>query len=424
MTTFVSPFTGDVVLPTDVSYESLNFSTDQVLVWPNYAVPGATTVAAARIFDCVASTAGLTITLPPGNQSSVGSDILFRNKGTNSFVVEDISGSQSVTIAAGGARYFYLIDNSTVDGVYSNVEFGAGTSIADAASLVGSGLTNQAGRLETSTAVQEVSVAPTLDEESRAIAYVWTNGAGTFMLPDPSTLQSGWFIMVRNGGSGTLTIDSPSGSLIDNITAATLYPQDSSIVVFDKTTGDFFTVGLTRPSILSYTAASYDVDNISGSTLNLVTYAPTIQTFVAFSGTRTTNLNVILPAITQVYIISNDTGQPGYGITFQVTGSSQPPVIVADGTAVILLSDGNSLFVLSSQSTTGTAFLAIDGTAATPSYSFISDTSSGMFLNSVHRLGLTAYGTNMLDIDARNLGDLQMSTPAQFNAALISGGSF
>lgn len=423
MTTFVSPFTGDVVQPTDVSYLSLTFSTNQVLVWPNYAVPGATTVAAARIMDCVATTTGTKITLPAGNQSSVGSDILFRNKGSNSFVVEDVSGDQSVTIAPGGARYFYLVDNSTVDGVYSNVEFGAGTSIADAASLVGSGLTNQAGRLETSTTVQEVSVAPTLDEESRAIAYVWTNGAGQFELPDPATLSSGWFIMVRNGGTGTLLVEAPAGSSIDNITTATLYPQDSSIVVFDKTSGDFFTVGLTRPSILSYTAASYDVDNITGNTLNLVTYAPTIQTFVAFSGTRTTDLTVELPAITQVYILSNDTGQSAYAIKFQVTGSSQPPIPVSDGTAVILLSDGNNLSILSSQSIVGN-FLANDGSVGSPSFSFTSDSSSGMFLNSIHRLGLAVYGIDMLDLDARNLGDLKLSTPARFNAALISGGSF
>lgn len=423
MSTFVSPFTGDVVQPTDVSYDSLNFSTNQVLVWPNYAVPGASTVAAARIFDCVATTTGLKIILPAGNQGSVGSDILFRNKGTNAFVVEDISGDQSVTIAAGGARYFYLIDNSTVDGVYSNVEFGAGTSIADAATLVGSGLTNQAGRLETSTTVQEVSIPPTLDEESRAVAYVWTNGAGTFTLPEPNTLASGWFIMVRNGGTGTLLIEPPQGSSIDSGSVATLYPQDSSIVVFDKTNGAFFTVGLTRPSILSYTAASYDVDNITGNDLSLVTYAPTIQTYLAFSGTRTETLNVTLPAITQVYIISNDTGQPAYAVTFQVTGSSQTPIPVSNGTALILLSDGNSLSILSSQSISGN-FLANDGTVASPSYSFTSDSSSGMFLNDIHRLGLAAYGVNMLDIDARNLGDLQLSTPAKFNAALISGGSF
>lgn len=423
MTTFVSPFTGDIVQPTDVSYLSLTFSTDQTLVWPNYAVPGASTVAAARIIDCTAQVVGRKIILPAGNQGSVGDDILFRNKGVNPFVVEDISGDQSVTIAPGGSRYFYLVDNSTEDGVYSNVEFGAGTSIADAASLVGSGLTNQAGRLETSTSVQEVSVAPTLDEESRAIAYVWTNGAGQFDLPAASTLASGWFIMVRNGGTGTLLVAAPSGSQIDNSTTATLYPQDSSIVVFDKTTGDFFTVGLTRPSILSYTAASYDVDNITGNTLNLVTYAPTIETFVAFSGTRTTDLNVILPAITQVYILSNNTGQAGYAVTFQVTGSTQSAIPVSNGTSVILLSDGNSLSILSSQTVTGN-FVANAGTVNSPSYAFTSDSSSGMFLNSVHRLGLASFGINMLDIDARNLGDLKITTPATFTAALISGGTF
>ena len=180
MPTYVSPFTGDVVQPTDVSYYSLTFSTDQELVWPNYAVPGATTVAAARVMDCVAEDTGLTITLPVGNQGSVGTDILFRNKGANAFIVQDQSGDQSVTIDVGGARYFYLVDNSTEDGFWSNVEFGAGTSYADAASLVGNGLTNQAGRLETSTSVYEVSSAPTFDEESRAKAYVWTSGAGTF----------------------------------------------------------------------------------------------------------------------------------------------------------------------------------------------------------------------------------------------------
>lgn len=423
MATYTSPFTGDIVQPTDVSYYELNFSTDQVLVWPNYAVPGAATVAAARIMDCVAATEGLLIRLPVGNQGAVGTDILFRNKGDTTFIVEDLSGDQSVSIPPGTARYFYLVDNSTEDGVYENFTYGAGTSIADAASLVGSGLTNQFGKLETSTSVVETSVAPVLDEESRAIAYVWTSGAGTFDLPSPSGLASGWFIMVRNGGTGTLSVNAPSGSSIDNSTTANLYPQDSAIIVFDYSTGNFFTVGLTRPSVLSYTAASYDVDNIFGDTLNLVSFAPTIQTYLAFSGSRTQTLNVLLPAITQVYILSNDTNQSGYAITFQVTGSSQAPVPLSNGSSIILLSDGENLSILSSQSITGN-FLANNGSAGSPSYSFTSDTSSGMYLKNIHYLALAAYGIDMLKIDATNLGNLQMSTPAQFNAALIAGGTF
>lgn len=229
--------------------------------------------------------------------------------------------------------------------------------------------------------------------------------------------------MIRNGGTGTLTVAAPAGSTVDNLTTATLYPQDSAIVVFDKQTGKFFTVGLTRPSVLSYTAASYDVDNIFSNTLNLVSFAPTIQTYLAFSGSRTETLNVLLPPITQVYILSNDTNQSGYAVTFQVSGSSQAPIPVSTGSSVILLSDGENLSILSSQSITGN-FLANNGSAGSPSYSFTSDTSSGMYLKGIHNLALAAYGIDMLNIDATNLGNLQISTPAQFNAKLIAGGTF
>lgn len=423
MPTFVSPFTGDIVQPTDVSYRALNFSTNQTLVWPNYAVPGATTVAAARVMDCVASTGGLTITLPPGNQASVGTDILFRNKGSNTFIVQDISGDQSVSIPAGGARYFYLVDNSTEDGVYSNVEFGAGTSIADAASLVGNGLTNQAGRLETSTDVIETALTPTFNEESRAKAYVWTGGAGTFTLPDPDTLEGGWFIMIRNNGTGSLTVDTATASLIDGSSNVTFFPSDSATIVFDADSGNFFSVGLTRQAAVSYSSATYDVDSIAGSTLSLVTYAPNIQTYVAFSGTRTTNLTVELPAVTQLYVVNNQTGSSAYSLTFQITGSLGSTVTIGDNVTAMVLSDGTNLSILASQTGTGT-FLANDGTLSAPSYSFNSDTGAGMYLLALNVLGFASNGLSMLELDATNFSSPKARVTGELKAGLISGGSF
>jgi hypothetical protein len=373
--------------------------------------------------DCVAENTGLIVTLPAANQGSVGTDILFRNKGANAFIVQDPSGDQSVTIDVGGARYVYLVDNSTVDGLWSNVEFGAGTSYADAASLVGNGLTNQAGKLETSTSVLEVSSAPTFTEESRAKAYVWTSGAGTFTLPDPLTLETGWFILVRNNGTGALTIDPYSTQTIDGNTSIIFYPSDSATIVFDATTGNYFTVGYARQSTVAYTAATYDVDSIVGPTLSLVSFAPTIQTYVAFSGTRTTDLTIDLPAITQLYVLNNNTGHIDYDLIFQVTGSLSAPLLIGNGVTALVLSDGATLSILASQSATGT-FLANNGTEANPAFSFTGDTSSGMYLIGNHHLGLSAHGTKMLDLNASNLSDLQLSTNAQFNAALIAGGSF
>lgn len=422
MTTYTSPFTGDVVQPTDVSYYSLTFSTDQVLAWPGNIVPGSTDVPAARIMDCTAESAGLTITLPYGSQGSVGTDILFRNVGDEDFIVEDSSGDQSVTIAAGTARYFYLTDNSTEDGVYANFTYGAGTSIADAASLVGSGLTNQAGRLETSTDVVEVSVAPTLTEDSRALAYVWTSGSGNFDLPDPATIEAGWFIMIRNGGTGALTVTPYAGSTIDNASNVTFFPADSGIIVYDTDTDNFFTVGLAKPSSVIYNSATYDVDSIVGDSLSLVTSAPTIQTYVAFSGTRTTNLEVTLPAITQIYIINNQTGYSSYTIDFVLDGSIATPLSFADGVTAILLSDGNNLSVLS-QGTTG-VFLAADGSVGAPSFSFNSDTGVGLYLPGVNRLNAAANGVDVLELNAANLASVQIRANGEFNAELISGGTF
>ena len=49
---------------------------------------------------------------------------------------------------------------------------------------------------------------------------------------------------------------------------------------------------------------------------------------------------------------------------------------------------------------------------------------TGMYLYSSNILGFTADGTNIFKMDRSNPLNLQVSTPAQFNAALISGGTF
>jgi hypothetical protein len=155
----------------------------------------------------------------------------------------------------------------------------------------------------------------------------------------------------------------------------------------------------------------------------LVTYAPNIQTYEAFSGTRTTNLTVELPAITQLYVVNNQTGSSAYNIIMQISGSLGTTVTVANGVSTLILSDGVNLSILSSQSAAG-SFLANNGSAAAPAFSFTSDTSSGMYLANTYELGLSAHGVEMLNLNATNLSNLQLSTDAQFNAALIAGGTF
>ena len=156
--------------------------------------------------------------------------------------------------------------------------------------------------------------------------------------------------------------------------------------------------------------------------MSLVSYAPIIQTYIAQSGTRTTNLAVTLPATTQLYILTNNTNQSGYNITFQLYGSSQPPVSLPANNVIIALSNGTNLFILS-QSTVS-AYYAINGSAATPSFSFLSDTHTGMYLDGTSILGLTANSTEIVRIDNTNTLAPLVTVNATLKAQLISGGTF
>jgi len=420
MPIYTSPFTGTVVQPTDVSYYELNFSSNVQLFWP--AVVNPQQVPAARIIDATPSTSGLIISLPEANQGTTGADILIRNFGGVAFTVQDFAGTGSVSIPAGVSKYFYLSDNSTSAGVWQNVTFGAGTSSADAASLAGSGLVALSGKLNANQNVVEISSAPTLNDASRANVYTWISGNDTITLPTAGSLTAGWFIAFRNSGTGALTFAPQGTSTINAGSSLVVNPGDSGFIIFQQTTGDFFTVGLALPTNVTFTSATYDVDSIVGNTLNLVSFAPIIQTYVALSGTRSVDLDVTLPATTQLYVLTNNTGQSSYNVTFQLSGSLQTPISVSDGTIALVLSDGNFLYVISQ--TSSTTFLAIDGTAAAPPFSFLSDTNTGMYLVGANILGFSANSIQMLELDNTNTLSPQVSTPATFNAGLITGGLF
>lgn len=421
MPTYVSPFTGTVVTPTDVSYLSLPFSTDQSLAWPAEVNPPENP--AARIIDCVASTNGLTITLPLANQGATGTDILFRNLGVNAFTIKDAEGGQSLTVSSGIAKYVYLADNTTAAGVWENITFGAGTSYADATTLAGYGLTTSNGKLVVTQNIITVSATPTITDANRASTYAWNGGVGTLTLPVPGTLSTGWYIGFRNNGTGSLTIAPPSPALINNEAAILANPGDSGFIMYDVSSGGYITVGWVAPTNTVFSAATYDVDAVVGNTLSLVFNAPIIQTYIAQSDTRTATLAVTLPPITQIYVLANNTGHTDYNITFQNQGSSQTPYVLTDGSVVIMLSDGNFLYPLTEQSST-TLFYGANGSQAIPSFSFLSDTGTGMYLVGSNVLGLTANSTQIMKLDGSNPLAPKVTVTAELVASLIDGGTF
>jgi hypothetical protein len=421
MPTYVSPFTGTVVTQTQVSYLNLSISSNTQLYWPSNTPANGYTL--ARILDVSTATTALSVFLPPANEGTVGADSLIRNTGVDAVTVLNNDSSQSQVIQPGQAWYFYLSDNTTVGGVWQQIQFGTGTSAADANSLAGNGLSVAAGKLQVAQTVVDTLTQPVITNTDVTKTYNWIAGNGTLLMPNTSTLSNGWFINFRNNGTGNLVLQPQGVATINGETSVTTYPGDSGTIMLDTSTGipRFITVGLAAPVTSAFTSATYDVDSVIGPTLSLTNFAPIIQTYVALSGVRTTNLAVELPPITQLYIIVNDSSS-GYSLSFNVTGSVYPAITVPFGTISTVLSDGNQLFIIS-QTITGT-FFANNGTAANPSYTFTSDTSTGMYLQGAAVLGFSANGTQMLAIDKSISGSPVVNSLVRLNATLISGGTF
>ncbi len=421
---YVSPFTGTVVTQTQVSYGAIPLSSNQSTYWPATTPSGSYTL--ARILDVTPSAAGLTLTLPQANQGTRGADSLIRNFGATNFTVFSFNNTESYVIQPGQSWYFYLIDNSTEGGAWHTVQFGTGTSAADASALAGNGLQTVDGLLWTSQTIIDITSAPTLTQNSSALVYNWTSGNGTITLPLAGNLSDGWYIGFRNSGTGGLTFDPQGTSTVNGNASLVTNPGDSGFIVFKESTGDFYTLGLAAPNQTIFTSSVYDVDSIgpsapNGPTLDLTAFAPVIQTYVDLTGTRTAPLNVVLPPITQFYILTNNTGYTSFDISFNVQGGTGSPVLVPAGGVATVTTDGINIYPITQSVVTGN-FLANNGTAAAPTYSFISDTNTGLYLNNPNVLGIVANGANMILVD--NSATPVVTVTGQLKAGSIQGGTF
>ena len=92
------------------------------------------------------------------------------------------------------------------------------------------------------------------------------------------------------------------------------------------------------------------------------------------------------------------------------------------GNTYTILSDGEFLYILNSSSSS--SFKAINGIAGAPSYSFLNDNSTGMYLTGTGILGLAANGAEIIDINATNLSAPIVTVNGRLYATTLSGGTF
>jgi hypothetical protein len=391
-----SPFTGNVIQPTDVSYRAVTLSANTQLEWP---INGNTTDdVVARIMQVTASSAGLSLYMPPADQTSVGQDSLIRNVGANSFTVKDYAGTNVIaTIAAGESKYIYITSNPTNQGTWGVIAFGVGSSAVDAGVLAGYGLLAITNTLNQSHPVTTFSGNTTANAAFRAQAYVWTGGVGTLTLGSAATLGNNWFMMVRNAGAGLLTLTGTGGELINGSASVLFQPNDSAIIVCSGST--FYTVGLGKSTQFNFTQLT---KSVSSGTYTL-TPSEASNVVQKYTGTLTGNVTIVVPQTVQVYYIQNATVAGAF--TFTVTtgvGGSGTAVIAASNQST-LICDGTNLVNANTGQAGATAVSLVDGTVSNPSLSFNSELTTGVYRPASGSFAVSILGIQRLLVNATGI---------------------
>ena len=403
MTTYTNPFTGQTINPAAVGYESLSLTSDISLEWP---INGITGIPASNIIDVTAtnpgSGTGWLIKLPPAEQVSTGQSVIVRNVGSNTFTVTDYSGNTIVSVTSGVSQFIFLTNNTTVNGVWETLVFGAGTAAANAADLAGFGLIPIGLTLNQALNVTNYYASTTLTSTSRAQFNVWSGGVGAFTLPSAVSVGNNWFTIFRNNGSGVLTI-TPSGTdTIDGNANQQLQLTESFVMVSNGSTG-YNTYAYGRSNQFAFTQLA---QNVTGGTLTL-TSAQGANIIQEYAGTLTSNQIVVLPSTVQLYSLQNNT-TGSFTLTFKTSAVGGSTVAVGQGQTAFVVCDGTNVYSTTSNAVFNPTTLTLDaGSVSTPSINFVGNTNTGMYLpasnqvgwaiNGVQKMLLTSTGLTVVD---------------------------
>ena len=402
---YTDVFGGNLIFPSRVSYLALTTAIDVQLQWATeQQITGQNVV--ADIIDVDATAPGLRIDMPDARNASTGNKVTFNNIGANGYLVRDITGGTIQTVQPGEQWVLTLTDNSTDMGTWTTFQLGASVAVASASALAGAGI-KAIGVLLNQKIDSDVQGATpfTLVEGDRASCQIYTAGAGVGNLPSAGVVGNDWFVMIRNSGSGTLTI-TPMAGTIDGSPTVNLDPNGSTFVFTDGV--NWFTIGLTVASTIAFDFVSLPVPGsgdfvLSGANLNRIAYR--------FTGALTGNRRIVVPNTTQQYWVDNQTSG-AFTLSISTAGQAGPPTI-GQGDTVIFYCDATD--VINAVNTAAIALpvlIAQGGTSATTAPNALLNlgaAASALLLNTNVDSGLMGGGDLTADrtliLDVNNLDD-------------------
>lgn len=409
---YVSPFTGDVIQPTDVSFAAYTINAAFQLDWPSGATP--TEKPAARIMDITAGSAGYSLIMPPANQVSVGQDALIRNLSANTFTVKNYTGGTICTVAAGQAQYIYLTGNATTTGVWGVIAFGTGSSSADAATLAGYGLFAISTTLNQSHPAQSITSPYTLLSSDRAQVKVWSGGAGTGVLPLASSLGNNWFTLFKNNGTGSFVFSTTGGNLIDGASTFLFNPSESAFIICNGT--GYVTVGYGQSANYVFGVLTYPV---TGGAYSL-TASEARNLIQEYVGTLVSNVTVTYPPVVNLYVVSNQTVDNGKTLTLTTGITGAAVATIPPGQQATLICDGTNFLNANTVQAGATTISLLNGTVSTPAINFAAETNTGIWRSGTGEFDISILGTNRFALTALGLA---IVGSGNFTGG-ISGGTF
>lgn len=407
-----SPFTGNVIQPTDVSFRQFTIAVDTTLSWPLNG--NATDNYAARIMQVTASSAGLSLLMPPANQTSVGTDALILNVGSNTFTVKDYDGNTIVSIDAGSAQYIYVTTNPDTAGTWGIIAFGAGSSGGNASTLSGYGLIPEGQTINQSHPAKGLPDGYSIVASDRAQTLVWSGGAGGATLPATITVGDNWFFLLKNNGTGTFTLNTSGSDLIDNNSIMQFQPDESAFIVC--TGSGFVSVGYGQSASFFLTVL---VKSVTGGSYSL-TASETANIIQQYVGTLSSNVTVTYPPIVQLYIVSNQTVDNGYTLTLTTGVIGGAIAVIPPGQQATVICDGTNFLNANTVQAGASSWQVLDGTVSSPSISFASETSTGIYRPSSGQFGIAVLGNQIVNVTSSGI---EVTGTGTFTGG-ISGGTF
>ena len=382
MSGFTDAFSNDLLPPSDLGLLRVVLSGTTQAEWPgNYSGAG---VPLPKILE-VTCDPGSTLKLPPADQVSPGSPVLIRNSGANTLAVQNYAGAGLVSIATGIAQFLYVIDNSTPAGTWGQITYGAGGSSVASGALAGYGTKATGSTLSVASPVYSVPVNTSLTTAMRGQTIEFTGGAASLMLGLASEYGNDFYCMVKNSGTGAVSIV-PSGAELADVTA--LQPTESFTLICTGT--EWITVGYGRSLLYQTSAISLDVT--AGGTFTL-SAAQASKKLITFIGSPAADVTVIVPSALSVYYVANSL-TAAHTVFFKTSTGS--PMAIHQNIRAILVCDGLEVTEAQSQVVVNTQSIP-DGTVSNPALNFYSDTGTGFYKFGAHGFGISVSGVSQLE---------------------------